>query len=290
MFRNDLTQINTYCWNSQGVLNHAEKLIASSKQTGPISALIHYGKDLGHRANTPIPDALKEYKEVENWVRLATVVFAASGLELFVRRAVRLSLLSDPGLLIGRPQAVDGVSLLKAGNLPKMEERVTPCTDGVWSARETAIASIFGRRIPEIFNNLSELQFLQSLRNSIGHDLARTARRKDFWYLDPEQAEPQLVERVSPEKVQNLLRLVGLIGEKLEETARSHIGSFELFQFWHLFKFEGAKPTNKVIGRYVQLYKEGSHNKLLSTFHHQMVGGVLGREYCRSLLTHYNRA
>jgi hypothetical protein len=233
---------------------------------------------------------LKEYKEVENWVRLATVVFAASGLELFIRRAIQLSLLSDPGLLIGRPRVVDGVSLLKTGNLPKIEERVEPCTDGVWSARETAIATVFGRRIPKIYENLSELQFLQSLRNSIAHDFARAARKKDFWYLDPEQADPQPVERVGPEKVKNLLRLVGSIGEKLEDAARPHVGSFELFQFWHLFQVERAKPINKVIARYVQLYKEGSDNKLMSTFHHQMVGGVLGRDYCRALLAHYTRA
>jgi len=119
---------------------------------------------------------------------------------------------------------VDGTSLLKAGNLPKIEERVTPCTEGTWSAREQAIATIFGRRIPEIFDNLTELQFLQSLRNSISHDLARTARKKDFWYIDPEQANPQPVERIGPEKVQNLLRLVGSVAIKVEETACMHIG------------------------------------------------------------------
>jgi hypothetical protein len=254
----------------------------------PVSTVLNFGADLGNRANTPIEQSLREASDVANWVHLATVIYAASCLEMYVRRIINLALQSDPGLLIGKSKAVDGVSLLKAGTSLDTSERIQACTHGEWDKRQRAIIKIFGVPIPELTASVGELHFLQKLRNSVAHDFARTARKKDFWYLDPEQASPQPFERVSANRVQKLLRTVSLVADELDTVAKPHIGSFELLLFWHQFERERASPKTKVIERYVKLYKEGSYSKLLSTFHHLLIGGVLEREYCDKLVRYYN--
>src|SRR5947209_1542226 len=98
LLRNDIAHINTFCWNGYGVVNHAQRTLALSSQEGPVSTILHYGKDPGHRSNTPIAEVQAQLHDVDNWMRLAVVVFCASCLELFIRRIVRLALQSDPGL------------------------------------------------------------------------------------------------------------------------------------------------------------------------------------------------
>jgi hypothetical protein len=191
-------------------------------------------------------------------------------------------------LLIGKSKAVDGITLLKTGSSLDIAEQIQACTHGEWDKRQRAIFKIFGVPIPELTANVSELHFLQKLRNSVAHDFARTALKKDFWYIDPEQANPQPVERVSAKKVPKLLRTVSLVADKLHTVSRSNIGSLELLLFWHQFQKERANPKTKIIEQYVKLYKEGPYSKLLSTYHHLLIGGVLGREYCNQLVRHYN--
>jgi hypothetical protein len=189
--------------------------------------------------------------------------------------------------VIGKPRVVDGLGLLKNGSSLDPSDSVSACTHGEWSKREKEISKVLGEKIHEITNAVPDLHFLQRLRNSIAHDFARTAKKKDFWYIDPELANPQPVELVTAKRVQELLRTVSLVAEKLEAATRPHIGCFELMLFWHQFEIEKVAPRNQVIKQYVKLYKEGSHSKLLSTYHHKLVGGALGREYCDALIRYY---
>jgi hypothetical protein len=287
LFRRDLTELNTFCWHGHGVVNHAQKLLAHLPFNAEVKTALDYGKDPGRRSDSLVQDVRGDFKDVANWIRLARVVFTASILELFVRRIVTLALRSDPGLLISQPRIVDGVALLKNRNEPDVRERVQNCTEGTWSAREHGIHQVFGVRVAAVFDSLKELQALQDTRNSIAHDFARKAKMKDFWYIDPEQANPQSVTRISVERLQQLLRTVGAVAAEIERSAIGHVGSFELFLFWQKFLDERTKPKTVVIKRYLALYNEGGFAKLLSTYNHNISGEPLGRIYCRDLLTHY---
>lgn len=289
LFRRDITEVNNFCWNGQGAINHTQRLLAQALPNVEVKTILDYGKDLGRRSDTLIGDARSRFKEVDNWIRLATVVCTASLLELFVRRMVSLALRSDPGLLISRPGIADGVALLKSGEEPHVRERVRECTEGIWSSREHSLQKTFGFRINAVFDNLKNLQAIQNTRNSIAHDFARTAKTKDFWYLDPEQAVPQPVNRLSADRLQNMLRTVGEVAAEIEQRAMGHVGSFELFLFWHTFLNERQKPKTKTVEQYSVLYKKGGFEKLLSTYHHNMLGSALGRKYCNRLLDHYEK-
>jgi hypothetical protein len=113
---------------------------------------------------------------------------------------------------------------------------------------------------------------------------------KDFWYIDPELAEPEPITRVSAERLQRLLRIVGSVAAELEAQSIDHVGSFELFMLWQKFVEGRINPKTAVIKRYLVLYNEGGHSKLLSTYYHHITGRPVGRPYCASLLKHYNSA
>lgn len=289
LFSKDVAELNDFCWHAQGTINHAKKAISPLADREEIRQVVDYGADTGRRADTLVGHARSGYADVENWVRLSTVVCLASLLELFVRRIVVLTLESDPGLLIHRSKVIDGVELLKRGDVCDHAEHVENCTTGVWSKREEGLRRVFGVRLAAVFDNLAELQAIQTLRNSVAHDFARTTKAKDFWYLDPAQAYPQPMTRISSSRLQNLMRVVGLVGEALETQAAHHVGSFELFRFWHLFVTERSNPKHKHVEQYVRLYRMGGVNKLLSSYSSRMTGTTIGRDYCRDLLKHYDK-
>jgi hypothetical protein len=154
LFRRDITELNTFTWNGQGAINSAQSSIAKAGVDEIIKVTLNYGKVPGQRSDTLVGDARRHLKNVDNGIRLATVVGMASVLELFVRRIITVSLKSDPGLLISRSRAVDGVSLLKSGNEPDVRDRVKDCTEGTWSSRENAIHIVFGARVKAVFDNI----------------------------------------------------------------------------------------------------------------------------------------
>ena len=288
LFRRDLVELNTFTWTSQGSAHHAAKLISKANDQDEIGSILDFGPDPGHRADTLILHARQQIKDVDNWLRLATLVFAASSFELFIRRVVALSLRSDPGMLIGASKAVDGITALKRGKEIDLKGHVKSTTDGVWSSREVGLSKIFGSRIDAVYDNIKDLHAIQTLRNSVAHDFARTGKKGDFWYVDPELAKPEPVSRLSAARLQSLLRLISTVAEQIESRAAAHVGTFELMLFWHSFLEERAKQRTTVVQRYAALYKEGGVEKLLSTYYYSMVGATLGRDYCTDLLRHYD--
>lgn len=288
LFRRDLVELNTFAWTSQGAVHHAAKLMSKASDKDEVRSVLDYGPDPGRRGDTLAVHARQHFKDIDNWLRLATLVFAASSLELFVRRVVALSLRSDPGMLIGSSRAVDGITALKEGRELDIRSHVKSTTEGVWSSREVGLSKIFGGRVDVVYDNVKDLHAIQTLRNSVAHDFARTGKKGDFWYVDPELALPEAVSRLSASRLQTLLRLISLVAEQIEKWAAPHIGIFELILFWHSFLEERNKPRTTVVKRYVELYKEGGVEKLLSTYSHAMVGRPIGREYSADLLRHYD--
>ena len=84
------------------------------------------------------------------------------------------------------------------------------------------------------------------------------------------------------------MRFVGVVAKELEGRAISHVGSFELFKFWHTFLQERTNPKNKLVAKYTELFKMGGRSKLLSSFSAGMTGQTIGRDYCRDLISHYD--
>ncbi len=280
--------------HSLGVMNHAKKLIAINPDEPIFSNLVDYGKTLKSKYSILVTDATDQLADAANWIRLASLVFTASYLELYVRRVVAASIHSDPGVLIRTPRAVDGVKFLKAKALTIADATVEACTKGKWSARHHALKELFSNDIPGIHANLSELDSLQSTRNAIAHHFARLSAGNarsasdDFWYLDPAHAERQPIVKVSTERMVKLFKAAQGATLELEALAAPHIGAFETIRFWHTFNTVRTDPKSKVYDGYQSLFKSGGKQKLISTFHAKMAGSTLSREYCRDLISYYD--
>ena len=290
LFRQDLRSLNSFTWHTQGTINNAEYMLHKIGESEQIKPILNYGHDPGNRSDTIVRDARVHFKDAENWTRLATVILTASALELFVRRLVSLSLRSDPGLLISNPRAVEGVTTLKKGTGLELSEHVKSCSEGTWSNRAAGVSKILGEPIDILDDNVRNLQFIQDLRNSIAHEFGRKSDLKDIWYIDPKLAEITPISRLSSDKLQNLLRVVGEVALEIENKFSGHIGSFEMILFWKLFQDQKGNSKSPVLERYAKLFSEGGSEKLLSSYHYTVTGSTLGRKFCKGLITHFNSA
>ena len=114
------------------------------------------------------------YHEFQNWVNLNAVMAMSSNFETYLSAVISLAITSDPGVLVGASQAVDGIDLIKRQkNKIDPTEYVTACTKGDWNSRISAYEGIFGQVPPELKTNCSDLNKIRVLRNNIGHSFGR---------------------------------------------------------------------------------------------------------------------
>lgn len=283
-----MDEIGHFEGHVQGVLNHAQRQIALHPHEPWLGNLINYGSTLKARYKIKTVEAEPKLAAAANWTRLASLVFTASALELYTRRIVALALESDPGLLIGAPRAADGVLRLKRGPALDVSETVKGCTEGVWSKRHAALKRLFGN-LPGIQSVLGDLAKLQTTRNAIAHDFARTSAAKDFWYLDPGQVQRLAVTSVTQNRLVTAIKAALTAMEELDAAALPHIGAFETLRFWHAFSEARSGVRTAVATRYGAMHRAGANAKIISSFHYEMAGQVLSRAYCGELVEYYGR-
>jgi hypothetical protein len=286
--KRDLEEIGQFEGHVQGVLNHAQREIALNPREPWFTNLINYGSTLKARYKVKTADAAPQLISAANWTRLASLVFTASALELYIRRVVGLAIESDPGLLIGAPRVVDGASRLKHGGSLDVSAAVKECTEGVWSKRHFALERFFGG-LPRTHGVLGDLDKLQTTRNAIAHDFARTSVAKDFWYLDPAQVQRLAVTSVTQNRLVMSIKAALIARDELDAVAVKHIGALETIRFWHAFSAARAKVKTAVAARYDAMHRGGANAKIISSFHYEMGGHVLSRDYCRELVSYYDR-
>lgn len=283
-----MDEIGHFEGHVQGVLNHAQREMALHPGELWLGNLVNYGSTLKARYKIKTADAAPKLAAAANWTRLASLVFTASALELYVRRIVALALESDPGLLIGAARAADGALRLKRGPALDVSKTVKDCTEGVWPKRHAALERLFGG-LPKVKSVLGDLAKLQTTRNAIAHDFARTSAAKDFWYLDPGEVQRLAVTSVTQNRLVTAIKAALAAMEELDAAAMPHIGSFETLRFWHAFSAARAGVRTAVAARYGAMHKAGASAKIVSSFHYEMAGQVLSRAYCRELVDYYDR-
>jgi hypothetical protein len=87
------------------------------------------------------------YNEFENWVHLNALLSLVSYMETYMASIVSIALESDIGVIYAAPRSIDGVAVLKHGNLKQsnISELVEGCVKGDWNARVSAYKSLFGK-------------------------------------------------------------------------------------------------------------------------------------------------
>lgn len=197
-------------------------------------ALLHVGGPDQRRVPGTVERWRQSAKEFGNWTRLNAVMSVSSYMEVYLRSVLRHALLSDPGLLVGAPGAVDGVQLLLHGTSPDVEPAIVSCTKGDWCARLRAFHRVFGSVPTQVEAAAPDLERLRQLRNAVGHYFGRRARNEERFWLDGDSG----ADLVSEERLKGILLMAESVVDAFDEQLLVHVGNFETISAFLVWRKE----------------------------------------------------
>lgn len=204
---------------------------------------------------------LKHVKDMGHWKRASFIMAATGAMESYFQRAVLVALKSDPALLHGKTKAIDGVQWLKIGIAPDYSEVLIDVTKGTWASRYSRLKSLFGE-LPDIRDNVNNLDKIRVFRNGVGHAFGRE--------LD---VKPRLLRRgtddITPLSEETFKKWLGQISGITREFDRHvvqhHIGEFESLMYLHEYigRIDRSKLTLRGFSKKFksELGKELGHSK-----------------------------
>lgn len=274
VFKEHHTQLNEFWWAQKCAYGKSMSLAKSVGLDNKASkafpdANFHVG-----RANNTLRQWNNHYYAFGNWAKLSFAMGLCAYFEVYLATMVRLALSSDPATKLGVPHAVDGVALLKSGQLPPMKSEIESVTKGTWPSRVSAYQKLFGQAPVALVNNASELDKLRILRNGVGHAFGR-----DIDAYESESCfKAKDLTRLSDARLQKWLGAVEKSAVAIDEHLRdSHIGSFEIFEFYHLWD---------------KIYNKGSKSEAAAfkATIPMRSGDASHVNYFKSVIDHYNNS
>lgn len=215
------------------------------------------------------------FNDFHNWINLNALLSLASYLETYVASIVSLALESDIGVIYGAPKSIDGVSVLKHGDVKRsnISDLVTSCVKGDWTSRIAAYRALFGTVPAVIDSSISDLEAIRVMRNKVGHAFGRDitdSRRKGI-------RKTEAIERLSSERLNKFQRLGKKVAAAIDRHLFvEHVGEFETVFFYH--QLQPKLPDHVHPNQRAVLFK-----KELGRFGAEPAG----KEYCSGLVAYY---
>jgi hypothetical protein len=225
-------------------------------------------------------ETLKEWSDAfnvfGNWINLSVALTLASNLETYLASVVRLSLDSDPALLLGTSKAVDGATVLKYGHRQNISvsELIEQCTKGTWSSRLSALESMFGKSVAPLQAIHGSLEELRKFRNRFGHAFGRDIEKARAIA----QLELQPVQNLSREKVEKMRsQIVAAVRKVDSNLLNNHIGDYEILVY---------------LSRLQVNFKDGLNAGQRAANLKKSIGGygakLRGKKYCNELVKYWD--
>lgn len=209
-------------------------------------------------------------KEFGNWMRLNLLMSMCSNVETYIASAIRESIESDPGIIMGASHYIDGIKLLKSGKKVDenvIAEHIKKCTKDTWSSRLNNIEKLFGA-MPIIASNIGPLEEIRKLRNTVGHAFGRNIENAQQYF----KIEIEPMKRLSVNRYNKYITLLfDMVQEFDEIITRNHIGCFEIIFQYHKM-YESIKHLEK--GYQVAKLKEALHVETNSGVNKDLCRGV----------------
>lgn len=274
VFKKHHTHLNAIWWSHHAASRHAATaahnigLTNKAVQAFPAAVMHPSRKEL------PLSEWLDYYKSFDNWVRLSACMSLSSYFEHYLHKIIRLSIASDPGVLLGKSRAIDGVTYLKSGMMAiDIQPHVESITKGTWQSRLAAYERLFGTAPAVLSQSVSELDKLRELRNKVGHRFGRSIDDSD---LSP-TAGLEEPERVSEERLAKWLGVVEKVVVAIDDHLRqTHIGAYEVLEAY--------------AGISRDIFAKGWKDKRLSKHFPASQNGLLPSGYCRDAIKFYDAA
>lgn len=197
-----------------------------------------------------IKDWSNTYNNLSKWIYLNALVAITSNFELYLSSIIKLSLDSDPGLIVGDSQAIDGMKLKKHNkNKINYDQYVIGCVKGTWDSRLKNLENLFNTKFEIISNNLSQLEHMRSTRNDIAHAFGRSLKETE----NHEVLNPLALPNMTFEKLLNYQIILFKITETIDSyLLKNHIGQYQIVLYYYLWLQKNKRSNNfrKDLGRF----------------------------------------
>jgi hypothetical protein len=274
------TEINRHYWSFKVISDYAGYLArqkVSSDKTFRTATLFHATGPDAVRIPPTASDWLDARDDLENWLRVSSLVSATSYLETYLRQVVKSALMSAPMARYGIASAVDGTHLLKIGKEIPYDEDIRRVTVGDWSSRAEGFRSLFGTIPSAIAENLKRLEAIRRLRNMYAHGFGRDSEI----IPDPSAMAPGTMARLQAGRFLNDIGIISKVAASVDELLlRQFIGNFELVHFYHLWR---AQPRTGKEGTY-------SEARALARSLNKEANCTVNAPFCAGLISFYNAA
>jgi len=244
LFAKHHSEINSLYWSHMLAAKRTTDIVKKAdKRLRPTTVFTVPRKHQRHIAPT-LERWEKDFKDFNNWVRLSASVAVNSYMEIYLRNITSLAIESNPGLIIGAPGAIDGVTLLKGRPGYNYSEYAVHFTKGDWNTRIQHYERLFGDSPPKLREYMKELNELRKMRNGVGHAFGRSTDE----YETGLQIELKPMMRLSEDRFGFWLRMVEEVTSAIDEHLKEkHIGQYERLLYYHdwLGKREGRRSQGE---------------------------------------------
>ena len=217
------------------------------------------------------------YGEFEKWLRLSGLMSLCSYFETYLACIIKECIESDPGLLIGAPHIIDGISYKKKGVSVLKQENfdayIRNCTKGDWQSRIAHMSKLFVSLPPSVRNSISDLEKIRKIRNDFGHAFGRDIQDSQNYFTVAKSP----ISRVSVERFNKYHTLIVKIVQEIDECLKQkHIGNYEPLLHYHLIYDK--------IGGMAKGYKAVELKKSLHTDRNT----AYSKDFCRGVVLYYD--
>lgn len=232
-------------------------------------------RPLGYDQFDDIRDWSCAFNDLENWLNLNALVAISSNLETYMATVIPLALSSDVGALYGTTKKIDGIQILKHGHAKAFdfEQHVVACTKGDWSSRLAAYERYFGRSPKYFSTNISALERIRTLRNTVAHSFGRDIEAS----RDQHQVKTLPIEKLSRDGLLSLQKVVWQMAKAIDvHLHQFHIGEYQALAFYHRLCPSLRHDLHSSM-RAIELKKRIGHFGTTPA----------GKEYCKGLVQYY---
>src|ERR1700733_12322588 len=271
LFERHHTEINNLYWSHAAALCKAFSSCRGKSPSDPCGSVFHLKPADVRRLPGTLKDWADKYDSFDNWSRLSSLVAATGYLEVYIKTAVRLSLESDPGVMVGCSRKIDGAQPLKKRPHYMFKDEAAACVKGDWQGRISAYKRLFGSCPLTIESNIADLEFVRRTRNGVAHAFGRGI--DDYDSLA--QAKPRGLTILKEKRFTKILGLIEDIAKAVENhLAKAHIGDYESVYFFH--HWLNSNPFVQKTDKALRIEFVKLHNN------------TDGKPYCAELRSYYS--
>lgn len=283
LFSKHFTEINNVYWAYVPASSTIEKKALESlkeQSADPRGYFLISDEDDRRLANTYL-EWKGHFRSFGNYTRLNMIMLLSSCFETYLRTIVSLAIESKPGAMLGSPESIDGVFLLKSkngyGESQSKEYMFSDVIDdvckGEWDKRAKCYEKYFGSFPSEI--DIKKLDELRIKRNSIGHFFARKKEEYEITY-SPEVSPPI---QISANKLKEYFNLINTAAFCIDRHLhKDYIGSYDVLKYFYFHirqnNLVNENPPNQARELRKQMGRLGMQS--------------VGKEYYNNLLEYFS--